>query len=636
MAGSLLGVGISGLNAAQLGLLTTSHNISNANTRGFSRQQILQGTNNPLYTGAGFLGRGVNVANVQRIYSEFLTTQVRQDQAQASHLAAYYDSIRQIDNVLADRTAGLTPSLEEFFRSVQNLSAHPGDGPARASVLGSSQALAARFQQLSTRLQSLRDDANARISSSVNLINTYTSQIAEINRQISLAQASGGGQQLPNDLLDQRDTLLRQLSEEIGINTVAQSDGTINVFLSNGQAVVVGDQNNRLQALPDTQNPQDTQVALQIGSTITRFRSADLTGGNLGGALAFRDQSLGSAQNALGRIGLVLANEINLQHQLGQDLTGALGGTFFNLGSPTSISATTNTGTGVLAATISNYSALTTSDYRVSYDGANYTITRLSDNTSQSFAALPATVDGVQITLSAGTPNAGDSFLVQPTRTGARDFSVAITDASRIAAAAPIRTAAASANTGTGSISQGSVNYPPPPNPNLRNTVRITFTGPNTYDVFDVTTSTTLATGVAYTPGTNITYNGWTAAISGSPRTGDQFTVSANTSGQGDGRNALLLAALQSKNVLGGTLTFTGAYGSLVGEVGSKTRELELNTRSQTNLLVQTEQRISTVSGVNLDEEAANLIRYQQAYQASSKVIAMAGNLFQEIIDIMK
>jgi flagellar hook-associated protein 1 len=320
---------------------------------------------------------------------------------------------------------------------------------------------------------------------------------------------------------------------------------------------------------------------------------------------------------------------------LGQDLNGSLGGTFFAVPMPEVTGKSSNTGSAVIGAAISNASTLTTSGYRLTYTGANYTVTRLSDSTTTTYAALPQTVDGVALSLVSGAAGVGDSFLIEPTRNGARDIAMSISDPANIAAAAPLRTAASGTNTGSGTISTGTVNTPPPPNGNLQQPVTITFSSPTTFNVTG--TGTGNPAGVAYTAGANISYNGWTMQLHGSPAAGDVFTITPNSGGVADGRNALLLAELQTQNTLaGGTTGYQGAYSQMVAMIGNKTQQIDVMSQAQTAVVGQATQAQQSLSGVNLDEEAANLLRYQQAYQASGKMIQVASTLFQTLLDLGK
>lgn len=630
---NIFGVGVSALNAAQYGLQTTEHNISNATTPGYSRQQTVQATNIPQLTGAGFVGQGVNVSTVRRLFNDYLNTQLQQQQAQSSQLNAYYTQIQQINNVIADPVAGLQPAIQNFFNAVNGLANNPSSQPSRQALLSSAQTMTARFQSMNQMLTDMNNSINGQLQTSVANINSYAQQIASLNNSIAIATASTN--QTPNDLLDQRDQLVSQLNQEVKATVIKQSDGSYNVFIGNGQALVVGNIASTLQTVQSLNDPTKVDIAYNNGGLATRIQQSSLQGGAIGGLLAFRDQTLTQTQNALGQVATGLAATFNDQHSLGQDLNGALGGNFFNVGTPAISKGINNTGTAVISATISNVSALTGSDYTLSYDGANYTVSRLSDNTTTVSPTLPITVDGLTISTTVA-PNAGDSFLIRPTLNGARDIRVAITDTSKIAMAIPVRSTAALTNTGTGIIAGPSVNTPPPPNANLKDTVTITFNNPaTTFNVVDTTTATTLATNVAYTPGQTFTYNGWTTQISGAPNANDVFTVSANSNGSADGGNGLLLAGLQTKStMLGGTTSYEGLYGQLVSQVGNKTNELKITSQAQTNMVNQTSQAQQAVSGVNLDEEAANLIRYQQAYQAAGKAIQIAGTLFDTILSI--
>lgn len=638
MATGIFGIGLSGLNAAQAGLLTTGHNISNAATPGFNRQQTVQATSLPQLTGSGFIGSGVQVTTVKRIYSEFLANQVVRAQTQASQLDSYYTQIKQLDNMLGDPSSGLSPALQSFFTAVDDVAANPAAVPSRQALLSGAQSLVARFQALNQRFIDIREGINSQVVSNVTEINSLAQQIAGLNQNIALTQGAVGGQPA-NDLLDQRDELIAQLNKQVNATVVKQDDGSYNIFIGNGQALVMGVQTLALAATVSPADPSRMVIGYSSGGGTILIPESSLQGGALGGLLAFRNGTLDSAQNALGRIAIGLAQTFNDQHRLGQDLNGAIGGNFFNVPAPSVIANSANNPASSITAGISSVSALTTSDYKFSFDGTNYTLTRLSDGTTSSTTTVPSgaaplTFDGISIT--AATLNAGESFLIQPTRNGARDLAVVITDTAKVAAAAPIRTNAALANTSTATISAGSVNAPPPTNANLQQPVTITFHSP--YDgQFDVTgTGAGLpATNQAYTAGADISFNGWTVQISGSPAAGDVFTVGPNSNGRADNRNALLLAGLRTTNtLLGGTASYQSAYSQLVSDIGNKTRELEVTSRAQANLVAQTETAQQSLSGVNLDEEAANLLRYQQAYQAAGKVMQIASTLFDTVLQL--
>ncbi len=635
----IFGVSVSALNSAQLGLSTAEHNIANANTPGYNRQVTVQAARSAQLLGAGYVGQGSDVSSINRIYDQFLSAQVVQEQGTSAQLNSYYSQIQQVNNMLADPTAGLSPALQDFFSAVSGVSNAPESIPARQALLSNAQALVSRFQSMNQRLTDVNNGINGQIKNSVTTINSYAKQIAALNKNIVTAMAQSGGKP-PNDLLDQRDQLLLQMNQEVKTNVVKQDDGSINLSIGNGQLLVVGSQAFSLQAATSLTDPTKIEVAYGVsGGNIIRMQQSTIQGGNLGGLLSFRSQTLDAAQNSLGLVATGLAGTFNQQHQLGQDLNGVLGGDFFIQPVPVVNKNAANNGDAVISANISSYSALTGSDYVLKFNGGtSYTLTRLSDNTVTNFpAGLPQTVDGLTLGLASGTPITGDNLLIRPTANGALSIGVAISDTAKIAAAAPMRTNATLTNNGTGKISAGSVDTPL--DPKLQDDVTITFVDATHYTVTDNTTATTLVglPGAPYNPniGAALSFNGWTAQLTGAPVANDTFTVGPNNSASSDNRNALLLNGLQTQNtLLGGTASYQGVYGQLVAQVGSKTRELQVTSKAQDAMLQQTIQAQQAISGVNLDEEAANLLRYQRAYQAAGKAMQIASTLFDTLLGL--
>ena len=634
----ILDIGVSGLSAARANLQTASHNISNVNTPGYSRQQVFQTTNLPQASGSGFVGQGVHVSTVERIYSQFLVNQSLQAQTKSSQMDTYLTQISQINNLLADAGAGLSPAIQNFFGSMQDLANNPASIPSRQSLLSNSEALVTRFQILDQNLSASRESINSQVQASVTEINSLAKNIANLNNSITVAEGSAGGQP-PNDLLDQRDALVSELGKLVNTNFVRQSNGTYNVFIGNGQPLVVGAETMTLRAVTSPDDPLEVTIGFVAGNNTVLIPEEQLqSGGSLGGLLAYRNETLDSVQNSLGRIAIGLAQTLNDQHRLGQDLNGDLGGDLFNVPSPRVISAIGNAPASNITMDISDVTALTTSDYQFSFDGANYSLTRLSDNTSVTTAVLPTgvaplTLDGVRVT--GAVINANESFMIQPTRDAAKNISVAISDTAKLAAAAPIETKSLLSNIGTGTISPGTVN-PLPIDVNLQQPLTITFHTPadGQFDVAGIGVGLPAANQV-YTDGADITFNGLTVQISGTPGAGDVFTIGPNNSGNSDSRNALLMAGLQTQNnLVGGTATYQSTYAQLVSLVGNQTRELIVTGEVQANLLAQTNESLQSLSGVNLDEEAANLIRYQQAFQASGKIIQISSTLFDTLLNI--
>lgn len=639
MGSGIYSIGVSALKVAQAGISVTSHNIANANTPGYTRQEILQSAALPQNTGAGFFGQGADVTSVKRNYDEFLSAQVGEAQTRSSNLNTQYALSQQVSNLFGDPNGGLTPALQDFFGSINTVANAPESIAARQTMIGSAQSLSNRLQSLDSRLTEMRNGLNGQITNSTASINSYAKQIAVLNDNIVRAQALSGPNQAPNDLLDQRDQLLTQLSQEIRVSSVKQPDGSMDVFIGNGQSLVIGNQASSLQAVSSPTDQSALEVVYVNDKGVSRIQQSALQGGNLGGYLTFRQSILDPAQNALGRLAIGVADTFNQQHQQGIDLNGALGGAFFNSGAPTATAATSNVGNSTLAATINSTAALTGRDYTLQFDGTSY---NLIDNTDklvlQSFTAgvlsTPQTVAGTGITLqrTAGTVAdvAGDSFLIRPTATGARDFKLAVTDPTKIAAGNPVRANAPLTNMGSGVIAQPTVTPGLPLNVNLQQPITLTFTSATTYTAAGIGAPGGVQTLPA---GGAISINGWSTQVTGTPSVGDTFTVGPNSNSSTDGTNVLKLAQLQTTNtMMNGTASYQGAYSQLISQVGTQTRELSVTSTAQTSMLAQVTKAQQSVSGVNLDEEAANLLRYQQAYQAAAKAMAIAQSMFDTVL----
>lgn len=621
---SLFEVGLSGLRAAQLSITTTGHNIANVDTPGYSRQVTQQSAEVSQFSGSGFVGKGVRTDAVKRVYDEFLVAQLRDAGTREAGSAILSTQLGRLSGLLGDESTGLNPVLANFFAAVNDVAQHPNDLTARNALLAGANSFAVRLQDIDGELQRLRSDTNTAIDRAVTQINTVTKQIAEINDQVALQANSG---QAPNDLLDLRDRLIGDLAKSARVTTTQMPDGTINVFLGSGQALVVGNDAYKLAAENDPQFATDRTLSLQTQSGTVYLTPSQIGGGELVGQFAFRDGALTDAQNELGRIAQSFAYTVNQQHRLGVDRNGNPGTDLFVAGVPQTYSDARNTSAAVLSATITNGTQLAGSDYQVSWDGSNYSVRRISDGTTQTFATLPQTIDGVQIAIT-GAPNAGDSFTVLPTRFAAQDFRVTIGDPARIAASTPVRSSAALANLGNATISAPSV-VGPNVDPNLQQTVTITFTSATAFNVSG--TGTGNPTGVAYTAGGAITYNGWTLQIEGSPKPGDTFTVAANIGGTGDNGNAQRLASLQTSQIVSGE-TLAGAYGSLVADVGNEAAAAKVTHEAHARMQTNAFDAHQALSGVNLDEEAANLLRFQAAYQAAAKFTSIVQSLFDEFL----
>ena len=617
-------IGYTALNASRQALNTVSHNIANANTEGYSRQRVNQVTHLPTSDGGLYFGNGVKISDVQQLRDRFVEGQVRDLSSEQQRLDAFHNLASRIDNLLAEDNASLTPAMQAFFNSLDQLNTDPDSTANRQAVLSEAQNLVDRFNVLESQVGGLYADSNKLIESEVSEINVLAKNIAELNNKIN----SAPGGQPPNDLLDKRNLLIKELSGHISINAVEQSNNMVNIYAGNGIALVNNAQSTTLGVSPNAM--ESSRLEVSLGNTEV---SANIQGGSLGGIMDFRREMLDDASNNLGRLATTLATTVNEQHGLGMDRNGATGGDFFSVAKPLVFSNEHNTGNGVVGAIITDAQALSGSDYSLSFDGSSYSITRLADNATTT-GALPVNMDGIEFSLAGGAPSAGDSFLIRPTVNGAKNISLALHNTNEIAAASPLRSLSSLNNAGDAAISTPQIldiN-----DPDLSAATEIRFTSETSFDLVDPGSGTVLSAGQTYTAGDSIDFQGWRVNIGGSPVTGDSFRIEANSNGSGDNSNGLLLSNLQFGETVENQSTYQEAYGALINDVGSMTRRTEINRDSQDTLLSQAEAARDAVSGVNLDEEAVNLTKYQQAYQAAAQVIATSRSLFDTVLSVIR
>ena len=667
----LLYIGLSGLRSTQTSLTTTGHNISNVNTPGYSRQQTVQQTNIPQFTGGGYIGSGSQVTDVRRLASEFLTSQLRTATSQNSELQAFKSQIEQLDSLLSSTTTGISPALKSFFTSLQTASQDPASLAGREAVLSQAKSLSDTFNTLYRQFDKQNEQINSQLGALTTQINSLAASVASYNDAIAKARSNGAE---PNDLLDAREEAIRQISTMVGVKTLEQKDGTLSLFIGTGQPLVVGNAASTLKASPGVNDPSRYQVELVTGG-VSQIVTDQVTGGEMGGLIAYRDTALDQSYNALGQLAITISDTVNKQLGQGLDLAGRAGSPLFadinstQAASLRVLAATTNTGTASGILNITNTSQMTSSDYRLDFDGTNFTALRLSDSASMtvtvtgtgpytlSFADASGVNQGFQVQLNA-LPAAGDRFTLQPTRRGAADFGETLQSADQLAFAGSARAEATTNNRGTGTIGQPSlVNGPSP--------IDITdlqdlFGATGRKLTFDSTTNTltgTLPPGAtlsyvspsttALTPGqtntlrlnytdpsTNNSYT-YEFTLSGIPQSGDSFTLSFNTKGTADNRNGLALVGLQTKqtvNIGATSATYNDSYSALVEKVGALTSQVRVNAAASEAVQTQAQDSRDSLSGVSLDEEAASLIRFQQYYNANAQVIQVARALFDTLI----
>jgi flagellar hook-associated protein 1 FlgK len=647
MSSNLFDIGVSGLNAAQWGLTTTGQNISNAATPGYTLERPVYQESSGQYTASGFAGQGVTTATVSRSYSDFLAKQLNSSQSSSSSLNTYYSMLSQLNNLVGDPTTGIGAGITSYFTGLQSVANSPGTTATRQTLMSSAQSLSDQMNAAATTYNQLRDGVNQSLTSAVSQVNTYAKQIADLNVQIASASSAG---QPPNQLLDQRDLAVSNLSSLVNVQVTTNNSG-YNVSFGNGQPLVAGSSSYSLTTTPSTSDPSELSIAYASpdGTTQTAKQTQYLPdsmfsgGGTIGGLLDFRSQSLDPAQAKLGAIATSFATQLNNQNELGVDLNGNPGGALFATGSPTVYANSRNSGNATLNVTVADGTQPPTGDYSLGFDGTNYTLTDRASGAvvgQLPTGATSGTIGGLNISVASGSMSKGDSFTILPTRGSLDNFALSSTNPSAIAAASPAVSSAATGNTGTGKISAATVTsgYKIPADITLKYDATAKTMTSNVDITLPDSSVVKAGTAFAYDPTKGLTVSNGTsvsATLNGTPSTGDSFTIAANTGGTSDGSNALAMANLgTAKSMNGGTDTLTSSYANFVNQIGNQTNALKASSTSATAVLNQATSAQQSVSGVNLNEEAANLIQYQQLYQANSKVIQTASSLFQTLLGI--
>ncbi|MBA1239048.1 flagellar hook-associated protein FlgK [Pseudomonas kunmingensis] len=675
----LLSIGLSGLAASKTQLSITGHNITNVNTPGYSRQDATQATRSPQFSGAGYIGSGTSLVDIRRTYSEFLTSQLRSSTSLNSDVEAYKSQIDQLDSLLAGTTTGITPSLQKFFSALQTAAEDPANIPARQLVLAEAEGLSRRFNTVYDRLSEQNNFTNKQMSAVTDQVNRLAGSIGSLNNAIAIAAANG---KQPNDLLDARDEAVRQLSGYIGVTVVPQDDSSFNIFIGSGQPLVVGSTVAQLEVVPGQGDPNRHEVQFISGGSRQGITS-QISGGELGGLIRYREEVLDSTMNSLGRLALAVSDQVNTQLGQGLDLKGQVGSALFgDYNDPALAKLRVNAFAGNSNAqpvlNITDTSVLTTSDYLMEYDGGGYKVRRLSDNQLMTVAENPAGTlsiadkngrdQGFQVVLGTPAPAAGDKFTLQPTRRGASDIKTTLDQADQLAFAAPVRAESNLQNAGTGAIGQPDMISGPSPIsiPALQGVfgssgATLTFTDPGTVTItggtaqFRNVDSSTSPPTVTYSSTATIqpgqknslvvgdANHQFEFSLSGTPKDGDRFSMAFNQGGVSDNRNALKLVDLQTKQTVGvdaavngSGFSFTDGYGELVERVGTLTAQARMDSDATGSILKQATDNRDSLSAVNLDEEAANLIKFEQYYNASAQIIQVARSLFDTLISTFR
>ncbi|UZJ62056.1 flagellar hook-associated protein FlgK [Pseudomonas sp. KU26590] len=677
---SLISIGLSGLTASSAALTTIGNNTANVDTQGYSRQQVMTTAGAQQNIGVGFIGTGTTLSDVRRIYNGYLDNQLQTSTSLNADATAYLSQASKLDSMLSDSSTGVSTVLAKFFTDLSALAAGPTDTAARTTFLTSASALAGQFNTISAQMKDQNASINTQLTTAAGQVNALASSIATLNKQITEAQSSGGQ---PNTLLDSRTEAVRQLNELVGAKVV-ETNGSYDVYIGTGQPLVTGTTANTLSAAPSDSDPSVYALKLKYQNSVVDVSSV-VTGGSLGGLLRYRSDVLQPAASELGRLAVVASDQINTQLNQGVDANGDFGTNLFtsvndpSLTSQRSLANTTNDqSSGNFAVSIANSGALQTNDYQVTFTDASgqYSVKRLPDgkdmgsyNTSATTAPV---IDGFSLKFN-GTSTEGDSFKISPTKTGADGIKVVMTDPKDIASASPL-TGSALVSKGSGTFTQPVLStqadiYNPTATADLRNALTASTpmrllmgdvtNGAQAYSLVDAQgaevkdksgnaikgsivqgQSNDISLEVGYTDSSGAAQSfKFGMTLAGKANSGDTYSIAMTGAGSLDNRNATSVGTLQTKQTLdsaagnGTGMSLSGANANMITTVGSKAAQAKNDTTATSAVLTQAKSARDSVSGVSLDEEAANLVKYQQYYTASSQIIKAAQAIFSTLIN---
>lgn len=671
MSSSILNIGVQALNANQTALSYVGQNISNVNTEGYSRQTVQFGTQDPPIL-------GVEVQGIKRITDQFLISQVWSDTSTFSSNEAFSEKISLLDNMLVSESTSLSAGMDDYFASLQQVVDDPLFIANRELFLAEAQTLANSFNDFDAKLRSQTDLINTEVRSMANTVNSITENIASLNVQIGTMVTAG---QSANELMDRRDLLVKELSGYLSVNVISQDGMTYNVMMGDGQPLVVGSSAASLQVRNSDTDPTKLDIYMTNGSGVDAKVTNQLGEGAIGGMVRYRDEVLQPTINEVGRIAIVFSNTMNEQHLKGMDLNGDMGQDLFRdfrVVDSGVVANTNNKNLGVTTGLIlEDVTQLTGSDYRVEFTGLDrLKVTRLSDGKTFDYSGTELTdtvnggvfnikLDGMNIQIGEEAV-AGDAFLVQPTRTGAQLMDVEITNPKMLALASPLRVEPEPTNTGNAELV--SINIENTAASSLLRqdgdiNLEVMFNDDGSYSVYDTTdennpvqlnlvdsggnTVTSLpyesgepiAFSLASTPGSQtageLSSYDFSITLENQPNEGDSFTIERNINGYSDNSNALALSNLQNETLVNG-FSYQETYGQLLAKVGTKASTGQISLESSRSVLEASENALQSVAGVNLDEEAANLVKFQQAYSAAAQIISAYQTIFDSLISAVR
>jgi flagellar hook-associated protein 1 FlgK len=660
-ASALMSLGTRAMAASYAALQATGHNISNANTAGYSRQSVELATSGGQFTGAGFFGKGVDVSSVERSHNEFLTREAANTRAVAAGDTARSDQLNQLEKVFQLGEAGIGNAAGQLLNAFVDVANKPQDGSARQVVLSQASELAARVNDAGKQFDVLQAGVTADLKSAVAAVNTLTGQIARLNGQIAAVKGSGHS---PNDLLDQRDQAVNDLSQYLQVSTVAADDGSLSLFIGGGQKLVLSSNATPLVALQDKFDPSKVQIGISDSGMQRPLADDVLSAGSISGLLRFQNSDLPDARNQLGQMVTALAGKLNDQQALGLDLgrPARSGAPLMSVGLPSVLPSTANAQTGGIpdasyidangvrvpsvALTIVKPEELQASDYQLYADPASgsYELTRMSDGKKQTVVDGDV-VDGFRVNIAWPPPSPRDTFLLQPVASAARNMVRALDDPQGIAAASPVTGTVGIDNKGTATVASLRA-VSTAIDPTLHTAIQFTDnTGSYDWQLLDASNNLVNNGNGVWTAGQPIQLSGWQMELNGVPKTGDTLAVQKTLNPAGDNGNANALLSLRDAAIVGqqtlpdGTVvpgaTVTDAYANVLASVGVRVGSAQTLADQSNSAATSAQTAQSNSAGVNLDEEAARLIQYQQSYQAAAKMLQVAQSVFDTLLTTM-
>ena len=663
---ALMSIGVRAMFANYASMQTTGHNIANAQTPGYSRQTVQLQTSGGQQTGAGFFGKGVDVVTVQRASDAFLNTQAQVASSMSAMDGARSSNLQQLETVFPPGDSGMGAAVGSFMNAFVDLANSPADSSARQVILSDAAEVADRFSTAGDQLDRLQSGVTADLTSSVAEVNQMAAQVATLNGSIAALRGSSSA---PNDLLDQRDQLIKKIGNHIKVSTIAANDGTMGVFIAGGQRLVLGAEAQQLAVTPDPANTGRSVISISDSGITHELSDNLLVGGSISGLLNYQNEDLVAARNQLGQMAASLSARVNQVQGYGLDTSSPSGpgNPIFAVGAPIAIPNTHNArdGSGAFASsvalTVTDGTQLKASDYTLAADPANagnyivtrgsdgvqfemapngsdFQYTRLSDN-----AAMGDSMDGFQIAIT-GTPGPNDSFELEPVGRAAVSMTRVLDDPTGIAAAAPMTAVMGVANKGTATVASLDV-VDPSNDPTLTAAINFTdATGDYAYTLTDASGNVTASGNATWTAGQPIALNGFELNLNGVPASGDTISVNKTAHPDSNNGNALAMVGLRDEGFVGrdmqidGTLqdgqTATDAYASLLANVGVRVQTAKTASTISSATSAQADSAVADKSGVNLDEEAGRLIQFQQGYQAAAKVLQVAQAIFDTLLQM--